>query len=198
MPALLRISKAIDHLTGWIGRATGWLLLVMVLIGALGATLRYAGQPLGMTFSLNALGEAQWYLFSAVFLLGAAWTLSEDAHVRVDVVYSRLSQKRTALINLLGTLLFLLPFCALMLWATIPFVMDSWAVREASPDPGGLPRYPIKTLVPIAFLLLFLQGISQTVKAIETIQKGSPPPGEEGLGVVDEMTPIEPDSGSES
>lgn len=117
MPALLRFSSSIDRLNSWIGGETGWLLLAMIFVGALGAILRYAGQPLGLAISLNALGEAQWYLFSAVFLLGAAWTLREDAHVRVDVFFGRLSLKKKAAIDLAGTLLFLLPFCVLMLWA---------------------------------------------------------------------------------
>ncbi|MDX1438652.1 MAG: TRAP transporter small permease subunit [Rubricoccaceae bacterium] len=173
MSALLRLSGAIDRLNALVGRATGWLLLTMVFVGALGAILRYAGQPFGLSLSLNALGEAQWYLFSAVFLLGAAWALSENAHVRVDVIFVRLSPKRRALIDLVGTLLFLLPFCALMLWATWPAVAESWAVRESSPDPGGLPRYPVKALVPVAFVLLFLQGISQAVKATARLRSTS-------------------------
>lgn len=175
MPTLVRLSSSIDRLNGWIGRATGWLLLAMIFVGALGAILRYAGQPLGLSVSLNALGEAQWYLFSAVFLLGAAWALREDAHVRVDVLFGRLSSKKKAAVDLGGTLLFLLPFCALMLWATWPAVMESWAVREGSPDPGGLPRYPIKTLVPVAFLLLFLQGVSQAIKAVAVLRGGEEP-----------------------
>ncbi|NNF58249.1 MAG: TRAP transporter small permease subunit [Rhodothermaceae bacterium] len=170
MRLLLRLSHAIDRLTGRIGRATGWLLLAMIVVGALGALLRYLGRPLGLALALNAFGEAQWYLFSAVFLLGAAWTLRDDAHVRVDVLYGRLSPKRQALIDLAGTLLFLLPFCALMLWATLPAVAESWAVREGSPDPGGLPRYPIKALVPVAFVLLGLQGLSQAIKATATLR----------------------------
>ena len=170
MRLLLRLSHAIDRLTGWIGRATGWLLLAMILVGALGAILRYVGRPLGLALALNAFSEAQWYLFSAVFLLGAAWTLRDDAHVRVDVLFGRLSPKKQATIDLAGTLLFLLPFCALMLWATLPAVAESWAVREGSPDPGGLPRYPIKALVPVAFVLLGLQGVSQAIKAIATLR----------------------------
>ncbi len=173
MPTLLRFSRTIDRLNGWIGQFTGWLLLAMIGAGALGAILRYVGQPLGLSVSLNAIGEAQWYLFSSVFLLGAAWTLREDAHVRVDVWFGRLSPRSRAAIDLAGTLLFLLPFCVLMVWATLPAVMDSWAVREVSPDPGGLPRYPIKALVPVAFVLLFLQGISQAIKSVVALQPGA-------------------------
>ena len=170
MPVLLRLSILIDRLNGWIGRATGWLLLTMIFIGALSAILRYVGQPIGLSISLNALGESQWYLFSAVFLLGAAWALREDAHVRVDVLYGRLSTKKQSVIDLAGTLLFLVPFCAMMLWATWPAVVESWAVREVSPDPGGLPRYPIKALVPVAFALLLLQGVSQAIKSVVVLR----------------------------
>lgn len=184
MPALLRISNSIDSLNGWIGKATGWLLLAMIFVGALSAILRYVGQPLGLSISLNALGESQWYLFSAVFLLGAAWTLQEDAHVRVDVLYGRLAPKKQAVVDLAGTLLFLLPFCILMLWATWPAVLESWAVREVSPDPGGLPRYPIKALVPIAFALLFLQGVSQAIKALAALRV-TPKPALDGPDTVE-------------
>lgn len=165
MQLLKQISQSIDRFNGWIGYATGWLLLLMIGAGALGAILRYVGLPFGIPFSLNALGEAQWYLFSAVFLLGAAWTLQQDAHVRVDVLYGKLSDQKKALINFCGTVLFLLPFCVVMLWATTPAVLESWAVREGSPDPGGLPRYPIKALVPISFVLLMLQGVSEAIKS---------------------------------
>lgn len=170
MRSLLRLAHAIDRVSARVGRATGWLVLVMVLVGALGAVLRYAGRPLGLHLALNAFSEAQWYLFSAVFLLGAAWALAEDAHVRVDVLYGRLTPRHRALIDLAGTVLFLLPFCALMLWATWPAVTASWAVREVSPDPGGLPRWPIKALVPVAFVLLFVQGLSQAIKATAALR----------------------------
>lgn len=183
MPNLLRFARLIDRLNAGIGRATGWLLLGMILVGALTAILRYLSRGLALSLPLNAFAETQWYLFSAVFLLGAAWTLAEDAHVRVDVVYGRLAPPRKAWIDLLGTLLFLLPFCALMLWATTPAVLESWAVREGSPDPGGLPRYPIKALVPIAFALLLLQGIAQAIKASATIlgQPMQSPDGEPNM-----------------
>ncbi|MDX1419166.1 MAG: TRAP transporter small permease subunit [Rubricoccaceae bacterium] len=177
MHALLRLAHGIDRVSARVGRATGWLVLAMVLVGALGAVLRYVGRPLGLSLALNAFSEAQWYLFSAVFLLGAAWALAEDAHVRVDVLYGRLGPRRRALIDLAGTLLFLLPFCWLMLWATWPAVAASWAVREVSPDPGGLPRWPIKALVPVAFVLLFVQGVSQALKAVAALRGLEPEPG---------------------
>jgi TRAP-type mannitol/chloroaromatic compound transport system permease small subunit len=166
VPFALRLAHLIDRINAAIGKAACGLMIALVGLGALTAVLRYIGRPLGVSLTSNAFLEGQWYLFSAVFLLAAAWGLRERAHVRVDVLYGRLSDRGQALIDLAGTLLFLLPFCALMLWATGPSVAESWAVREVSPDPGGLPRYPIKALVPAAFALLLLQGVAQAIKAV--------------------------------
>ena len=177
MPAALRFARFIDRVNAAIGKATCGLMIALVGLGAMTAVLRYVGRPLGVSLTSNAFLEGQWYLFSAVFLLGAAWTLRENAHVRVDVLYGRLGPRGTAWTDLLGALLFLLPFCALMLWATGPSVAESWAVREVSPDPGGLPRYPIKALVPVAFVLLFLQGIAEAIKAVATLRGHNPAEG---------------------
>jgi TRAP-type mannitol/chloroaromatic compound transport system permease small subunit len=170
----LRLSRLIDRINTVIGKVACGLMIVLVGLGAMTAVLRYVGRPLGVSLTSNAFLEGQWYLFSAVFLLGAAWTLRENAHVRVDVLYGRLGPRGKAWTDLLGTLLFLLPFCALMLWATGPSVAESWAVREVSPDPGGLPRYPIKALVPVVFVLLFLQGVAQAIKAVAQLRGHDP------------------------
>jgi TRAP-type mannitol/chloroaromatic compound transport system permease small subunit len=154
----------IERFSDLTGRLLYWLTLAMVLIGSYNAVVRYLGRYIGSDLSSNAYIELQWYLFSLVFLLGAAYTLKEDAHVRVDVLYSRLSERGKAWINLLGTLLFLIPFCALMIWVSWSSVASSWSVLEMSPDPGGLPRYPIKTVIPIGFALLILQGVAHSVK----------------------------------
>jgi TRAP-type mannitol/chloroaromatic compound transport system permease small subunit len=145
----------------------------MVAAGALGAVLRYLARPLGIAPALNALADLQWMLFSAVFLLGAAWALSTDAHVRVDVLYSRLSPRRRALLDLVGTLVLLLPFCALLLWATWPAVTEAVAIREGALDPGGLARWPVRLLVPLGLALLALQGVAQAVRAAHALR---PPP----------------------
>ena len=174
MSLALRLARLIDRVNAAIGKAACGLMIALVGLGAMTAVLRYVGRPLGVSLTSNAFLEGQWYLFSAVFLLGAAWTLRENAHVRVDVLYGRLGPRGKAWTDLLGALLFLLPFCALMLWATGPSVAESWAVREVSPDPGGLPRWPIKALVPVAFVLLFLQGVAQAIKAVAT-QRGHNP-----------------------
>ena len=114
-------------------------------MGAFNAVARYLGKSIGLNLSSNAYIEAQWYLFSAVFLLGAAHTLQRDQHVRVDVLYGRLTARKKAWIDIIGTVCFLIPFCLFGLVISIPAVRNSWAVLEGSPDPGGLARYPLKT-----------------------------------------------------
>jgi TRAP-type mannitol/chloroaromatic compound transport system permease small subunit len=164
MDRLLRLARAIDRFSHRSGRALYWLTLVMVAVGAFNALARYLDPYTGIGLSSNMWIELQWYLFSLVFLLGAAYTLKTDDHVRVDVFYSWLSRRGQAWINLLGTLLFLLPFCAVILYMSIPFVSSSWAIYEMSPDPGGLPRYPIKTVIPLALVLVMLQGVSLLIR----------------------------------
>lgn len=169
MHMLLRIADGIDRFQERFGRVLVWLSLLMVLVGALNAVARYTDRFTGFGLSSNMWLELQWYLFSMLFLLGAAWTLKEDAHVRVDVFYGRLSAKGKAWVNVLGTLFLMLPFCVLMLWTAWPAVVNSWAVMETSPDPGGLPRYPIKTVIPVAFVLLALQGVSLFARSLSVI-----------------------------
>jgi TRAP-type mannitol/chloroaromatic compound transport system permease small subunit len=154
----------VDALNEKIGRLVAVLVLLMVLLGAFNALARYLSRFTEMQLASNAYIEGQWYLFSLVFLLGAAYTLKRDQHVRVDVFYGRLSERGKAWIDLGGTLFFLLPFCAFALWASWPTVESSWVVREVSPDPGGLPRYPIKAMILACFALLFLQGVSEAIK----------------------------------
>lgn len=166
MRKALAIARWIDALNERIGRFACWLTLLMVLIGAYNAVVRYLGRSLNIHLSSNAYLEFQWYLFSAVFLLGAAYTLKHNAHVRVDVLFSQFPARRQAWINLVGNLIFLLPFCVLMLWVSWAPVRNSWAILEISPDPGGLPRYPIKTLIPIAFILVLLQALADIVRQI--------------------------------
>ena len=140
-----------------VSKMCAWTLFVMTILGALNAVLRYSSKFTGQVWSSNAFLEGQWYLFSAVFLLGAGYTLYKDKHVRVDVLYSRLSKTGQRRINLIGTLVFAIPFCILGVWSSLEFVFNSWAILEVSPDAGGLPRYPVKTLIPVGFTLLLLQ-----------------------------------------
>jgi len=170
MELLSRVAAWIDALNERLGRAVSWLTLVMVLLAAGNAVGRWLGRFVGLTLSSNALLELQWYLFSAVFLLAAGYTLRHGRHVRVDVLYDRLSPRGRAWIDLFGTLLFLLPFTLFCLWASWPAVVHSWATHEASPDPGVLPRYPIKSLIPIAFSLLLLQGLAHAIRQVEILR----------------------------
>ena len=169
----LRVAAAIDRFSEVIGSVLMWLLAAMVLIGALNAVARYLGRFTGVHLSSNAYMELQWYLFSIVFLLGAGYALRFDSHVRVDVIYSQLSPRTRAIIDLAGTLLFLIPFSVFMLLVSFPSVASSWRVREVSPDPGGLARYPIKAMVLVAFVLLILQAISEIIKQV-AILRGAP------------------------
>jgi TRAP-type mannitol/chloroaromatic compound transport system permease small subunit len=171
--ALVRASRMIDAFNRRLGSLVNWLTLVMVLVGAFNALARYLGRFAGVGLSSNAWIELQWYLFSAVFLLGAAHTLERGAHVRVDVLFGRLPARARHWIDLLGSLLFLLPFTVFALWVSWPAIRNSWSVREVSPDPGGLPRYPIKTVILLGFALLVLQGISEAIKAAARLRSGA-------------------------
>lgn len=176
-PLLLRISGLIDRSMRALGRAVSWLTLGMVLLGAGNAVLRYLGRFVGENLTSNAVVEAQWYLFALVFLLGAAPTLLRDRHVRVDVFYGRLTPRGRARIDLAGALLFLLPFSAFAIWVSSPSVRSSIAVWEGSPDPGGLPRWPIKAVILVCFGLLIAQGVSEVIKRIAGLRGALPLPG---------------------
>ncbi len=189
MRDLLPLTKLIDRLNSWIGRAVSWLTLVMILIGAYNAVVRYLGRYIGANLSSNIYLELQWYLFSIVFLLGAAWTLKEDAHVRVDVLYARLSRRGRRRIDIWGTILLLFPFSVFVFWTSWPSVMNSLGIRESSPDPGGLPRYPIKLVILICFVLLFLQGISELVRLLS--ERGEDAGGDAGGGDADDPDPTQ-------
>lgn len=136
----------------------------MIGVGVWNVLGRYLGNAIGQNLSSNALIETQWYLFDLVFLLGAAYTLQHNDHVRVDVFYARWNRRRKAMADLFSTLVFLIPFCLLVIYFSWGAVVQSWAIRETSPDPGGLIRYPIKSMIIVSFALLILQGISDAIK----------------------------------
>ena len=165
-----------DRFYAIVSKLCAWTLFVMTILGALNAVLRYSSKFTGQVWSSNAFLEGQWYLFSAVFLLGAGYTLHKDKHVRVDVLYSRLSNTGQKRINLIGTLIFAIPFCILGIWSSVDFVANSWSILEQSPDAGGLPRYPVKTLIPLGFTLLLVQCLvwakSLVGEASVTVQEG--------------------------
>jgi TRAP-type mannitol/chloroaromatic compound transport system permease small subunit len=186
MMLLKRFSNAVDGLNERIGGAIRWLALLMVLLGAFNAIARYLTKYTGVSLASNAYTELQWYFFSLIFLLGAAYGFRHDVHVRVDVLFARLSAKTQAWIDLAGTVLFLIPFCILMLWVSWPAVRNSWSIREVSPDPGGLPRYPIKAAILLCFVLLLLQALSHIIKQVEVL-RGAPPPDAKPSGGEDRL-----------
>ena len=161
MKFLLAIAKTIDATNESIGRAVLWLVGAVTLISALNALARY-----GLGRSSNAWLEIQWYLFGAIFLLAAGYTLKHNGHVRIDVIYGRLSARTQAWIDLFGTLLFLLPLCVLMVWLAWPGFVNSFQSGEMSPDAGGLIRWPVRLLIPFGFALLALQGVAEIIKRI--------------------------------
>ncbi|MEH1985616.1 TRAP transporter small permease subunit [Nostoc sp.] len=170
MEKLLRISNIIDNCTERIGRFTSWLVLVMIVLGVWNVIGRYLGRISGNNFTSNAYIESQWYIFDLVFLLGAAYTLKHNEYVRVDIFYSNWPPRRKALADLVGTIFFLIPFCIITIAFSWDAVVASWQIKEASSDPGGLPRYPIKAMIIVGFVLLIFQGISQAIKNLAILQ----------------------------
>lgn len=161
MKPLLAFARLVDGVNEAVGRATSWLVLAASLVSAGNAAVRYLFHA-----SSNAWLEIQWYMFAAMFLLAAGYALRHDGHVRVDILYQRLSLRGQAWVDLLGGLLFLLPAAVLIGWLSWPMFLQSWAISEMSPDPGGLIRWPVKLLVPLGFALLALQGVAETIKRV--------------------------------
>lgn len=161
MDALLRFSGFVDRLNAWIGRNVAWLGLAAVLICTANAIARYA-----FNIGSNAWLEMQWYLNSAVFLLVAGYTLRRNEHVRIDALAGRLSLRAQAWIEIVGTLFFLLPTVTIIAWYSWPSLVNSFEISEHSSDPGGLIRWPVRLLIPLAFTLLGLQGVSELIKRV--------------------------------
>jgi TRAP-type mannitol/chloroaromatic compound transport system permease small subunit len=156
---LLRLSRAIDALNERVGHLVYWLILAAVVVSAGNASVRYVFDR-----SSNGWLELQWYLYSAVFLLAAGYTLLHNEHVRIDVINSHLPPRVRAWIDLLGGLFFLLPMAIVILALSWPMFIESVVRDEYSSDAGGLLRWPVKLLIPAGFLLLALQGISEIIK----------------------------------
>ena len=161
MSGLLAFSRLVDWVNERIGRVMGWVVLLTVLVSAFNAISRY-----GWNSSSNAWLELQWYLFGAVFLLGAAYTLKMNDHIRIDIINSRLSQGARNVIELLGHVFFLMPLCILMLYLSVPFFWRAFLSGEVSSNAGGLPIWPAKLLLPLGFFLLTIQGVSEIIKRI--------------------------------
>src|SRR6476469_9153971 len=161
MHALLRASGVIDRMNEWIGKSAAWLGLAAVLVCTGNAVARYA-----LNIGSNAWLELQWYLNSAVFLLIAAYALKRNEHVRIDVINGKLSHRTQAWIDIVGGVFMLLPTVIIIGWYSWPSLVNSFAIQEYSSDPGGLIRWPVRLLIPVAFALLTLQGVSEIIKRI--------------------------------
>ena len=170
---LLALSRAIDRLNTAIGHTVMWLILVAVVISTVNAIVRKA-----FDLSSNLWLEAQWQLFGAVFMLAAAYTLLMNEHIRIDIVHSRLPKAVRNWIELVGHVLFLLPFTLLMMADGWPFFLRSYQGNEQSFNSGGLPQWPAKFLIPLGFLLLFIQALSEIIKRIAVMAGRMPDPHE--------------------
>ena len=162
----LALSQSIDRLNTWVGRNVAWMILLAVLISAVNAVVRKA-----FNISSNSWLEIQWILFGAVFLLCAPWTLLVNEHIRIDIVNSLLSKRARNWIDIIGHWFFIVPICLVMLYTGVPFFYRSLMQNEQSTNAGGLPVFPAKFLVPLAFFLLLAQGISELIKR-RAIMKG--------------------------
>lgn len=165
MTLLLKLSQLIDWISERVGKSAFWLVLIMTVISAGNACVRFI-----FNYSSNGLLEIQWYLFAAVFLLCSPYTLQKNEHVRIDVLSGKLSPRGLAVIDIIGTLFFLLPMVVLVLYLSLPLVLDSIKINEMSANAGGLLRWPVKILLPIGFTLLALQGVSELIKRIAFLQ----------------------------
>jgi TRAP-type mannitol/chloroaromatic compound transport system permease small subunit len=174
MGGLLRFSDLIDQMNTLIGKVVSWLILLAVVVSAGNAIIRKAFDQ-----SSNAWLELQWYLFGAVFLLGAAWTLLRREHIRIDIVSSMFPKRVQQWLELLGHFVFLMPFVLLMIYESLPFFLTSFRQQEYSFNAGGLIVWPAKLMVLVCFLLLFLQGVSEIIKQI-AVMKGLRPEPETG------------------
>ena len=177
---LLLVSRAIDAVTTAMGRLVSWAVVAAAVVSAGNAIVRKVFDT-----SSNAWLEAQWWLFGLVFLLAAPWTLKCGEHIRIDILYNRFSQSFKNWINVVGHGLFLLPVAAVIIYTAWPFAISSFLDNEQSANAGGLPQWPAKMLIPIAFTVLFIQGVSEFIKALARM-RGDLAPEEEasGLGAI--------------
>ena len=162
MAILKSICRWIDRINQWTGNMVAWVTLLLVLVVFTDVLMRYI-----FNTSFVVTQELEWHLFGFIFLIGAGYTLLHDGHVRVDIIYQRLGPTASAWVNLVGVIVFLIPGCVLVILTSWKFVLQSWAVMEGSPDPGGIPmRFLIKGTIPVGFTLLLLQGIGLGIRSL--------------------------------
>jgi TRAP-type mannitol/chloroaromatic compound transport system permease small subunit len=171
MNGLLKLSGAIDGVNERVGRATIWLVLIVVVLSSGNAVSRFA-----FNLSSNAMLEVQWYLFSAIFLFCAAYVLKRNEHIRIDVIAGRLSERAQNWIDVFGILVFLLPMALIIAYLSWPVFMNAWNSGEMSPNPGGLVRWPVRLMMPIGFALLILQAVSELIKRLAFLTGAGPNP----------------------
>lgn len=165
MSALLQLSRLIDRFSEWLGRNVAWLVLAAVLISAINASVRKA-----FNTSSNAYLEIQWYLFSAVVLLAAGYTLLRQEHVKIDVILGRFSRRTQVKVEIFGLIAFLMPFVIAVVHHVMPLVLNAYNTHEMSENAGGLVRWPVYALVPVGFTLLGIQAVSEIIKRIAFLQ----------------------------
>lgn len=171
MPTLLRLSRSIDRLNEFVGRWVAWLVLAAVVISTGNAIVRKVFDQ-----SSNGLLEIQWYLFAAVFLLAAGYTLLRQEHVKIDVIAGRFGKRTQIWIDIVGICAFLLPFVVVVIDLSLPLVLRAWQTQEMSNNAGGLVRWPVFALLPAGFLLLGLQGVSELIKRLAFLKGLAPDP----------------------
>ena len=175
MAPLLSLSRLIDRFTSWVGRWVAWLVLAAVLISAVNAAVRKL-----FNTSSNAYLEIQWYLFAAVFLLAAGYTLMRQEHVKIDVISSRFSKRTQIWIDVVGLVLFVLPLVFNVIRLSLPLVIRAYEMNEYSSNAGGLIRWPVFAILPLGFLLLGIQAVSELIKRIAFLRGLVPDPTQKG------------------
>ena len=180
MQSLLKLSRGIDAFTRWTGKRLAWLILVAVIVSAINAIVRKAFDT-----SSNSWLELQWVLFSIVFLLCSPWTLLDNEHIRIDIVNNARPKTVRNIIDIVGHVFFLLPLCVVMIITGGPFFMRSYEIGEQSGNAGGLPQWPTKSLIIIAFAFLFVQGVSELIKRIAVMQGLIPDPHESQVNTIE-------------
>ncbi len=185
MTAALAYQRFADRLSEWMGKISQYVVIVTVVVGFVNVVLRYTGQLAGVRLTNNGLIEAQWYLYSLIFLFGFGYILKHQVNVRVDFWFADQPRRRKAWIDIIGHSISLIPFCLIAIWVSVPQVRTSWQLNEQSPDPSGLPRAPIKTMIIVAFVLLLAQAVAEMVKLIAVL-RGL----DEQVGIEESDTPI--------
>ena len=175
MAPLLTLSRLIDRVTEWFGRWVAWLVLAAVLISAINAAVRKA-----FNTSSNAYLEIQWYLFAAVFLLAAGYTLLRQEHVKIDVISGRFSKRTQIWIDIIGLVCFVLPLVWTVVHLSLPLAIRAYEMNEYSSNAGGLIRWPVFALLPLGFFLLGVQAVSELIKRIAFLRGLIPDPTQKG------------------